>query len=88
MWSINLRISKSFAFRSRKEVPALHFNVDVDNLFNHLNPGGFIGNLARRCSANRLRLICIGIRRIIAEFSLGRSLRSEGSQCGGLTGTR
>jgi hypothetical protein len=46
MWSINLRVSKSFAFRSRKEVPAFHFNVDVDNLFNHLNPGGFVGNLA------------------------------------------
>src|SRR5262249_11879550 len=46
MWNINMRVSKSFPLRTNKEVPALRFNVDVDNLFNHLNPGGFVGNLA------------------------------------------
>jgi hypothetical protein len=58
MWSLNMRVSKTFAFGSTTEAapagstgPAqrrygLNFNVDVDNVFNHLNPGGFVGNLA------------------------------------------
>ena len=58
MWSVNLRVGKSFSLGGKKEVPAsgssapahrrygVNFNIDVDNLFNHLNPGGFVGNLA------------------------------------------
>jgi hypothetical protein len=58
MWLINLRVSKTFGFGRPKEAPpagykgpaqhryGLNFNVDVNNLLNHLNPGGYVGNLS------------------------------------------
>jgi Carboxypeptidase regulatory-like domain len=56
MWYLNMRVSKTFRFPA--EDPAgtsgttpqrrygINFNVDFDNLFNHLNPGGLVTNLA------------------------------------------
>jgi hypothetical protein len=58
MWNVNMRISKTFGFGAPKEAPApgykgpaqhrygLNFNLDVNNIFNHLNPGGQVGNLS------------------------------------------
>ena len=53
-----MRVSKTFGFGKPGEVPpagykgpaqhryGLNFNVAVNNLLNHLNPGGFVGNLS------------------------------------------
>jgi len=47
MWNVNMRISKTFSFRARKDHRyGLNFNLDVNNIFNHLNQGGFVGNLS------------------------------------------
>jgi hypothetical protein len=51
-----MRLSRTFAFHSEPQEagstgPAprrfvLNLSIDADNLFNHLNPGGFVGNLS------------------------------------------
>ncbi|HEY2382768.1 MAG TPA: carboxypeptidase regulatory-like domain-containing protein [Terriglobia bacterium] len=56
MWNLSVRLSKTFRFPAEAQTSAqstspqprygLSFNVDMDNVFNHLNPGGFVGNLA------------------------------------------
>jgi hypothetical protein len=58
MWNVNMRISKTFGFGAPKEAPpagykgpathryGLNFNLDVNNVFNHLNQGGYVGNLS------------------------------------------
>jgi hypothetical protein len=56
MWNLSMRLSRTFAFHSEPQEagstgPAprrfgLNFNIDADNLFNHVNPGGFVGNLS------------------------------------------
>jgi hypothetical protein len=57
MWIINMRISKTFGFGSKEPASSgskgpvqhrygLNFNVQVNNVLNHLNPGGFVGNLS------------------------------------------
>ncbi len=59
MWIINnLRVSRTFGFGSSKEAPpagskgpaphrySLNFSVDVNNILNHLNPGGYVGTLS------------------------------------------
>jgi hypothetical protein len=56
MSNMSMRLSRTFAFHPEPQEagstgPAprrygLNFNVDADNIFNHLNPGGFVGNLA------------------------------------------
>jgi hypothetical protein len=57
MWIINMRVSKTFGFGSKETSSGsgkgpvqhrygLNFNVQVNNVLNHLNPGGFVGNLS------------------------------------------
>jgi hypothetical protein len=58
MWNLNMRISKTFGFGAPKEAPpagykgpaqhryGVNFNLDVNNIFNHLNQGGYVGNLS------------------------------------------
>lgn len=56
MWNLSMRVAKTFRFPAEAHASkqngssqpryGLSFNVDVDNVFNHLNPGGFVGNLA------------------------------------------
>jgi hypothetical protein len=49
MWTFNLRVSKTFRFHPEAQGPgryALSFNVDGDNILNHVNQGGFVGNLS------------------------------------------
>jgi Carboxypeptidase regulatory-like domain len=58
MWNINMRISKTFGFGAPREAPpagykgpamhryGLNFNLDVNNILNHVNQGGFVGNLS------------------------------------------
>jgi hypothetical protein len=56
MWNINARLGRTFSFG---KAPAssgqssgaekrfkLNFNIDVNNVCNHLNPGGYVGNLS------------------------------------------
>ena len=57
-WLINMRVSKTFTLgRPPEATPAgskgpsgrhyeLNFNVDVNNILNHVNEGGFVGNLS------------------------------------------
>jgi hypothetical protein len=57
-WILNLRVARTFGFAKPRETPpagatgtALHrynltFSVDTRNLFNHLNPGGYVGALS------------------------------------------
>ena len=55
MWNVNARLGRTFSFGERpapapNTTPAgrfkLNFNVDVNNVFNHLNPGGYVGDLS------------------------------------------
>ena len=58
MWILNLRLGRTFSFGKPKAAAAnssggsterrykLNFNVDVNNVFNHLNQGGYVGDLA------------------------------------------
>jgi len=58
IWLANLRVSKTFSFGKPKEAPAqnykgpaqhrygLNFNVSANNILNHRNQGGFVGNLS------------------------------------------
>jgi hypothetical protein len=58
LWNMNMRVSKTFGFGAPRETPpagykgppvhryGVNFNVDVNNIFNHVNPGGFVGNLS------------------------------------------
>jgi hypothetical protein len=59
MWNVNARLGRTFSF-GEKPAPSgnnvsntsassrfkLNFNVDVNNVFNHLNPGGYVGDLS------------------------------------------
>jgi len=61
MWNLNMRLGRTFSFGKPKAAAALaanapkgtterryrlNFNIDVNNVFNHLNPGGYVGNLS------------------------------------------
>jgi hypothetical protein len=57
MWNINMRVGRTFQLGKLKPVPNgaksngdrrynINFNVEVNNIFNHLNQGGWVGNLA------------------------------------------
>ena len=58
MWLINLRVSKTFGFGKPKDTPpsgytgpaqhryGLNFNIDVNNVLNHLNQGSYVGSLS------------------------------------------
>ena len=58
IWMANLRVSKTFGFGKPREAPAqnykgpaqnrygLNFNVSANNILNHRNQGGFVGNLS------------------------------------------
>lgn len=51
MWNVNARLGRTFTMGQK---PAggtdgrykLNFNVDVNNVFNHTNPGGYVGDLS------------------------------------------
>jgi hypothetical protein len=51
MWNINMRLGRTFALGKLKN-PAgeqrlkLNFNIDVNNVLNHLNQGSWVGNLS------------------------------------------
>jgi hypothetical protein len=57
MWNINMRVGRTFQLGRLKSVPNgaksngerrynLNLNVEVNNIFNHLNQGGFVGDLS------------------------------------------
>jgi hypothetical protein len=57
MWNLNMRVGRTFQLGKLKPVPNgakgngdrrynLNFNVDINNVFNHLNQGGWVGNLS------------------------------------------
>jgi Carboxypeptidase regulatory-like domain len=59
MWNVNARLGRTFSFGEKPAAPGnsapnatpdsrfkLNFNVDVNNVFNHLNPGGYVGDLS------------------------------------------
>ena len=59
MWNVNARLGRTFSFGEKPAAPGnnapstspdtrfkLNFNVDVNNVFNHLNPGGYGGDLS------------------------------------------
>jgi hypothetical protein len=61
MWNLNMRLGRTFSFGKPKAASAisanapkgtterrykLNFNIDVNNVFNHVNPGGYVGNLS------------------------------------------
>jgi hypothetical protein len=51
MWNINMRVSRVFAIGKLKNKSGdtrmkLNLNVDVNNVLNHLNQGGWVGNLS------------------------------------------
>ena len=59
MWNVNARFGRTFSFGEKPAAPGnnasntspdarfkLNFNVDVNNVFNHLNPGGYVGDLS------------------------------------------
>jgi hypothetical protein len=52
MWNLNARLGRTFALgrkpadTSKESRYKLNFNIDVNNVFNHLNPGGYVGNLS------------------------------------------
>jgi hypothetical protein len=61
MWNLNMRVGRTFNFGKPKAAAAvsanapkgtterrytLNFNVDVNNVFNHLNQGNYVGNLS------------------------------------------
>ncbi len=55
MWNVNARLGRTFSFGEKPGTGPnasadtrfkLNFNVDVNNVFNHLNPGGYVGDLS------------------------------------------
>jgi len=57
MWNLNMRVGRTFQLGKLKALPKgakatgerqynVNFNIDVNNVFNHLNQGGFVGNLS------------------------------------------
>ena len=46
MWNLSMRVSKTFPLRAATDRYRLNFYIDANNLFNHVNQGGFVGNLA------------------------------------------
>ena len=51
MWNLNMRVSRTFAVGKLKNTAGerrmkLNLNVDVNNVFNHLNQGGWVGALS------------------------------------------
>jgi hypothetical protein len=49
MWNFNARIGRDFKFGKPKEKErpyTANLNFAVNNVFNHLNRGGWVGNLA------------------------------------------
>jgi hypothetical protein len=59
MWELNARLGRTFAFGKPPSSSSggvasakaerrfkLNFNVNVNNVFNHLDPGGYVGNLS------------------------------------------
>jgi len=47
MWNLNMRVGRTFLLGKPKDRRySLNVNVDVNNLFNHVNPGGYVGNLS------------------------------------------
>ena len=60
MWNVNARLGRTFSFGEKAATPGnnsgsgstpdyrfkLNFNLDVNNVFNHLNPGGYVGDLS------------------------------------------
>jgi hypothetical protein len=52
-WNLNMRLGRTFSFgkprtagKNAEKRYKLNFNIDVNNVFNHLNPGGYVGNLS------------------------------------------
>jgi hypothetical protein len=60
MWNFNMRVGRTFAFgkmtkparpasgpqRAAERHYSVDLNVEINNVFNHLNPGGYVGNLS------------------------------------------
>ncbi len=51
MWNLNMRVGRTMAVGKLKNAAGekrlkLNFNVDVNNVFNHVNQGGWVGNLS------------------------------------------
>jgi hypothetical protein len=51
MWNVNMRVGRTFGIGPLKNSAGekrmkLNFNIDVNNIFNHLNQGGWVGNLS------------------------------------------
>ena len=51
MWNLNMRVGRTMAVGKLKNTAGekrlkLNFNVDVNNVFNHVNQGGWVGNLS------------------------------------------
>ncbi len=56
MWNVNARLGRTFTLGQKPAAAGsgsapegrfkLNFNVDVNNVFNHLNPGGYVGDLS------------------------------------------
>ena len=51
MWNVNMRVARTFAIGKKKNASGearmkLNLNVDTNNVFNHLNQGGWVGNLS------------------------------------------
>ncbi|HWF11714.1 MAG TPA: carboxypeptidase regulatory-like domain-containing protein [Bryobacteraceae bacterium] len=52
MWNLNARVGRAFAFgrprstASKERRYSLNFNVDVNNVFNNVNRGNYVGNLS------------------------------------------
>ena len=57
MWNLNMRVGRTFQLGKLKPIANgakstgerrynINFNLDVNNVFNHLNQGGFVGNLS------------------------------------------
>ena len=57
MWNVNARLGRTWTFGRKPAAGTasggaaegrfrLNFNVDVNNVFNHLSPGGYVGNLS------------------------------------------
>ncbi len=61
MWNLNMRVGRTFNFGKPKAAAAmsanapkgsterrykLNFNIDVNNVFNHVNQGGYVGDLS------------------------------------------
>jgi len=49
MWNLSARLSRTFAFgpaSGNDKRFKLNFNVNANNVFNHTDPGGYVGNLS------------------------------------------